>query len=206
MPEKQDLRVRRTHKLLYNAFVELIVEKSFDEISITDICEKAMVNRATFYKHFDDKYEFFCFCVKRMLQRVESKNVFDHEKDDVLSYSIKVVNALLEFLKENKNVISSAIKNQDEYVVTQMMHDILYESTMNSLKYSEKCGKKFVCPVEVLCEVLIGSSIAMTKWAFRENENYTNEEMIEFLLNISKDLELHFNAVYGSKLTDLLGK
>ncbi|MBZ0284734.1 MAG: TetR/AcrR family transcriptional regulator [Anaerolineae bacterium] len=55
--EVEDLRVRRTRKLLQEAFIELTVEKGFAAITVRDITERAMVNRSTFYRHFLDKYD-----------------------------------------------------------------------------------------------------------------------------------------------------
>jgi AcrR family transcriptional regulator len=54
---EMDLRVRRTHKLLQEAMIELITEKGFDAITVGDIAERAMINRATFYRHYQDKYD-----------------------------------------------------------------------------------------------------------------------------------------------------
>jgi AcrR family transcriptional regulator len=54
--EPADLRVRRTHKLLWEALMAELSEHPFEEISVKDICERAMVHRTTFYKHYEDKY------------------------------------------------------------------------------------------------------------------------------------------------------
>src|SRR5260370_1213134 len=54
--EQEDLRVRRTHKLLWEALMAELSERAFEEITVTDICERAMVHRTTFYKHYEDKY------------------------------------------------------------------------------------------------------------------------------------------------------
>jgi AcrR family transcriptional regulator len=51
-----DLRVRRTRKLLWDALMAEMSERAFEEITVTDICERAMVHRTTFYKHYEDKY------------------------------------------------------------------------------------------------------------------------------------------------------
>ncbi len=51
-----DLRVRRTYKFLWAALIDLMAESDFESISVTDICERAMVHRTTFYKHYEDKY------------------------------------------------------------------------------------------------------------------------------------------------------
>ena len=53
---KIDPRIRRTRKLLLDAFQELLAEKDFDSITVQDITARATVNRATFYAHFTDKY------------------------------------------------------------------------------------------------------------------------------------------------------
>jgi AcrR family transcriptional regulator len=49
-------RVKRTRSLLEQAFMGVVAEKGFQAASVQDITEKAGVNRATFYKHFNDKY------------------------------------------------------------------------------------------------------------------------------------------------------
>ncbi len=55
--EQIDLRIRRTHKFLQEAMIELITEKGFDAITVGDIAQRAMINRATFYRHYQDKYD-----------------------------------------------------------------------------------------------------------------------------------------------------
>lgn len=52
-----DLRVRRTHMFLWNALLALMTESDFESITVTEICDHAMVHRTTFYKHYTDKYE-----------------------------------------------------------------------------------------------------------------------------------------------------
>ena len=55
--DSTDLRVRRTRKLLREALIDLATEKGFDAITINDLAARAMINRATFYRHYRDKYE-----------------------------------------------------------------------------------------------------------------------------------------------------
>ena len=53
----EDLRVRRTRKMLQQAFLECTTEKGFAALTVRDITERAMVNRSTFYRHYLDKYD-----------------------------------------------------------------------------------------------------------------------------------------------------
>jgi AcrR family transcriptional regulator len=55
--KKLDPRIRRTRKLINQAFLDLMHEKGFQSISVQDIADRAEVNRATFYAHYEDKYD-----------------------------------------------------------------------------------------------------------------------------------------------------
>ena len=52
-----DLRQRKTRRLLVEALAQLLEERPFQELSVVDICRRAMVHRTTFYSHFNDKQE-----------------------------------------------------------------------------------------------------------------------------------------------------
>ncbi|GER84477.1 TetR family transcriptional regulator [Thermogemmatispora aurantia] len=54
---ENDPRVKRTRQLLLQAFSSLLEEgRTIHSIRVADITERATVNRATFYAHFEDKY------------------------------------------------------------------------------------------------------------------------------------------------------
>lgn len=69
---KLDPRAKRTRQLLQAAFLELIPEKNFQSITVQDIAERATVNRATFYAHFEDKYELLEYCIREGFLQVVS--------------------------------------------------------------------------------------------------------------------------------------
>src|ERR1700682_1937655 len=54
--KKIDPRTKRTRQLLVKALMELMMEKSFQAITVQDIAERATVNRVTFYAYFEDKF------------------------------------------------------------------------------------------------------------------------------------------------------
>jgi len=53
----EDLRIRRTRKMLQQALIEGAEEKGFAALTVRDITRRAMVNRSTFYRHYLDKYD-----------------------------------------------------------------------------------------------------------------------------------------------------
>ena len=66
---KEDPRVIRTRQLLQQAFSELMMEKSFQDITVQDIAGRATVNRVTFYAHFQDKYALLAHTVRAMIRQ-----------------------------------------------------------------------------------------------------------------------------------------
>jgi AcrR family transcriptional regulator len=52
-----DLRARRTRKLLREALLALIEERGFDALTVGELAERAMVSRAAFYRYYQDKYD-----------------------------------------------------------------------------------------------------------------------------------------------------
>lgn len=73
--ERVDPRVKRTRKLLQQAFLELFQEKGFASITIQDITERATVNRATFYAHFPDKYALLDSIMRELFGQVLARHL-----------------------------------------------------------------------------------------------------------------------------------
>ena len=53
--KKEDLRVIKTKKLIRKSFMELSKKINYQKISIKDLCDNAMINRNTFYLHYENK-------------------------------------------------------------------------------------------------------------------------------------------------------
>ncbi|MEY9866440.1 TetR/AcrR family transcriptional regulator [Peribacillus sp. RS7] len=52
-----DRRILKTQEAIKNAFIELMSEKGFDQITIQDISDRANVGRRTIYHHYMDKFD-----------------------------------------------------------------------------------------------------------------------------------------------------
>lgn len=54
---KTDPRVRYTRMIIQTTFLELLQQKPLSKITVREICDKAEINRSTFYKHYQDCYD-----------------------------------------------------------------------------------------------------------------------------------------------------
>ena len=54
MDTKTDLRIVKTRKVIREAFLELRVTSPLEKVKVRDICTLALVNKSTFYNHYED--------------------------------------------------------------------------------------------------------------------------------------------------------
>jgi AcrR family transcriptional regulator len=95
--EKLDPRVKRTRGLILQSFENLLAEKNFESVSVQDVTDKAQINRATFYAHFQDKYALLDFSIQQMfMQEIEKRtlNVCSYSPDNLRN----LILAVCEFL------------------------------------------------------------------------------------------------------------
>src|SRR5260221_11315263 len=133
-PEEKhvDLRVRRTRLMLQKAFVELIATKPFQSVTIQDIADRAMVNRATFYDHFTDKYALIEYSLRDWFRQLLDSNL---PADSTLSTTTVqlLILSVYEFLKQMTGAACSASAvdkhNQNlpslETQVTMLIREVL---------------------------------------------------------------------------------
>lgn len=69
---KTDRRILRTRNTLGEAIVALMQEKSFEEITVQEVLDRAGVGRSTFYTHYRDKDDLFMSDVEEFLESVGS--------------------------------------------------------------------------------------------------------------------------------------
>ena len=59
IPMSENQRVRLSKQLLRQSLIDLLHQKSIHKVSVREICDKAQVNRSTFYKYYGNQYELF---------------------------------------------------------------------------------------------------------------------------------------------------
>ncbi|MCL4273351.1 MAG: TetR/AcrR family transcriptional regulator [Anaerolineales bacterium] len=94
-----DPRVKRTRSLILSSFESLLAEKGFETISVQDVTDKAEINRATFYAHFQDKYALLDTAMSQMfMQEIEKRtlNVCTYTPDNLRN----LILAVCEFLSK----------------------------------------------------------------------------------------------------------
>ena len=184
--KKMDLRARQTYMLLTNALFELLREKSFSEISVTDICEKAMVHRTTFYKHFEDK-EHLLRAVISDLQNEFQKHCKEELKGEYThkEYYLYLFKKVLEYISENKILISKTLFDKTNNYIEEVCCTAIATQLKEHFKMREKnhCVK-FKIPHSILATYYTSASISLADWWLKNDMSIPIDDMVKYLNTI----------------------
>lgn len=75
-----DARTRYTKMVIRNAFLQLLRKYSIEKISVTEICRLAEINRATFYRYYENQYDLLSSLESEMLDDIK-KSVYEYKGD-----------------------------------------------------------------------------------------------------------------------------
>lgn len=180
MKEKTDLRVIKTKKALYESLLELMKEKTFEEIKVSDICEQALINRSTFYSHYQDKYELF----SSYIDNLKTSLIKELEKNTNIStskeYYLEMARLFLNHVSEQKQVYRAIIKQNRNSIIMDMIYNAFNEDIAKKIAIDEKKNWENI-PSDFIATFYLGAMFSVViKWLTNENQ-YTKKELIKYL-------------------------
>ena len=102
MEQKENQRIRLTRKLLTDAFMNMLQEQPIHAISIRDLCEKAGINRTTFYHHYGSQYDLLNDISTRFLAEIAHQlSTADAENQDSVQERVTLV---FQYLEDNLSI------------------------------------------------------------------------------------------------------
>lgn len=94
---KTDIREIRTKRMLLDAFEELNQEKSIEDMTVSELCDKSTVRRATFYRHFEDKYAFYEYYLSTLTEKLLAQ-AKEYDDVDLRTYTQSMHRRLIKFI------------------------------------------------------------------------------------------------------------
>lgn len=151
---KEDLRISRTKRLLYEAFVQLLKEKPFYKISIHALADCAQINRVTFYLHYQNMNDFIEHFLDENLSKIEE--ILIHSYDETLptlDREQQMFEHLLIYIQEHKDMFNLLLVEkalpQFERQLIQMLKSTTVEHIHNVVTIDQKSISDYEMPREV---------------------------------------------------------
>lgn len=138
---KTDPRALRTRKLIMDSFIILSEQKDFPDITIKDITTEAMINRATFYYHFDDKYELLDKALSEVLMvNLSSEKYEGSELSEEVFVNIFI--AVTNFQKSLSTRCHGGYEDTISRIIREQLEVILYKMLLKHHQSEEDQGLK----------------------------------------------------------------
>ena len=176
--EKQDRRTRRTRQLLRDAFVALLKEKRYEDVSVQDIIELADVARSTFYVHYVDKEDLL---VGRW--GVFASNLGVHveglKHDENKQHSILSTLGWFHHIKAQGDLLKIIAKDPAMDLAMKTLHGILLEDMQMRIQNHLPENGNASIPPSLVTDYLAGSLMTLLKWWVKQGMSYPPERMDE---------------------------
>jgi AcrR family transcriptional regulator len=181
-------RINRTKTAIYKALVELIGEKGFNAVTVSDISDRADINRGTFYKHYRDKFDLLDQIEAEIINDVEgivlqaqSLNFADFNSND---NPLPIVVSIFEYMKDNSALINSILGVEGD---TAYLYR-LGQAVEKNLKLGFLAGlraKNFLVPAEYLISYAIFAHFGVIRTWLKNDCRETPREMAIILSKLS---------------------
>jgi AcrR family transcriptional regulator len=169
---KTDPRVLRTRKLIMDSFIELSGKKEFKDITIKDITTEAMINRATFYYHFEDIYNLLEKVLSEVLLVNLNYELYQNDELDEEAY-IRIFNAITNFQKSLSNRCHRGYEDTIARIIREQLEIIFYKMLLKQNRTEEDEALKITAVI--LSWGIYGASV---EWK-RNTNNIPPEEFIK---------------------------
>lgn len=145
---KSESKYFNTAAKMNEALVAILETKPFEYITIKEICEKAGVNRSTFYLHYENTRDLLNETVRHLINGflsyfpVDTGNITDKFSSCELSalnfISEKYVHPYLSYIKENRIVFSTALTHARSFgfdSIYQQMFEHIFNPILARFDY-----------------------------------------------------------------------
>ncbi|RIX46530.1 TetR/AcrR family transcriptional regulator [Paenibacillus nanensis] len=171
---KVDRRIVKTQESLKKAVIELMSEKSFDEITIQDIADRANVNRGTIYLHYQDKYDLLDKLIETHLNEIGEMEKWACEMDWV-----DALVPYFEYFENNYLFFSTMLASKDAKGAPSSFRKRLLASFMEGFKdeIDRESGKNTDLSDDVLLQYAGTAYVGVIEWWIRNGMPYPPKVM-----------------------------
>lgn len=185
---------KRTLKALRKALKELLQVKSLEQVSVQELCDKAMVSRGTFYNYFYDKYDLLNYDWTQIQLEIDPQfGDIDLKSMDYEEYMHLFLKNLINYLSNKREIYNMIINNNANSIFFVNMHEYIGKQIFSKLKDANNINNKFKVPLELLATVYSNIIITVGKWWLKSGEEYTEKEVYDFFaILIDKNVVYNF--------------
>ncbi|MCC0633073.1 TetR/AcrR family transcriptional regulator C-terminal domain-containing protein [Clostridioides sp. ZZV14-6154] len=184
-----DRRTIRTKKMIRSALAELIDEKGFNNISVTDLTQRADINRGTFYLHYVDKYD--------LLEKIENEIIQEIEEETKHLDSVNMMNIdasneplpfmvkLFEYFRKNSVIIKSILGPKGDPTFERKIKRFIEINLFEKQKLKNFNIDEAVISEEYFIQYILSADLGVIQYWLEKNMKESPDEMALILARMS---------------------
>lgn len=187
MAKKTDLRVQRTRKMIIEAFFKLVETKGYEAVTIQDIADEAMINRATFYAHFKDKQHLydaiFTFTLSAFTAILDSQQLVNGNRVRV-KHIEELLTQLYINIQENKSFFLTIMDNNFNEHFRKRLAEIIeekYATIFSQLRITEN---DIDVPIDFVIEYMTSIFIGTLHWWITSETDMTPNQFAQLVIKL----------------------
>ena len=177
MEEKVDFRVKKTRRALLQALRSLLMEKSFDAITVTELCERAEIRRVTFYTHFDSKEDLFIYLIREMQERFCKESEGAAEAQTPSSYCADVLRHILDFMEEHEKIAETVMDSSAQSLVLDALSKQIGADLRSCAVPAEQQDTAIPAATEMQAVLCSGALLSCARWWVTQGKQVSKEDM-----------------------------
>lgn len=178
--KKENRKVRYTKKVLQDSLIELMREKPISKITIKALCDKADINRSTFYTHYTDQFDLLRTIEDETISWLKevAKSLIQETKHDVI---MPLLVSVMEYIVDNSKHLQVLMSEQGDINFQKQLFMIIYE--ICGLNFTENQKTESNSKELYLIFVVNGSVGVIRQW-LKNGLSYSANEIAQVIYEL----------------------
>ena len=201
--KKTDIRVKRTYEQLIEALIQLLSKKSFDDLTVLEICTQANVHRATFYKHFIDKHDFLNCCLKIKLGELDFERPSkDFSIEAMRENCMRMIKMVLSFIESNREFVENVSSEYYSASFTNALSDAIADFIIEQIKVKSGLSEKLGYNLPLMANYYAGATVSLARWWATSDNACSKREFLDFAKRKIDDLCNYLSTFLDSSASE----
>lgn len=175
MPKRQT----ESKQYIKKALILLLEEKTFEQISISDITRKAGINRGTFYLHFKDKYDMLMQFKEELLSNLYTmlnKGSIETDHYNILVNTFSYLKSDFEFIQALSKISSISF--------SKTIKDFVLDFILEFPKAKTVIAEHYAIPYHYAIQVYLASIESLISYWVATGGNESPQEMTDIISKV----------------------
>ncbi|KAB8286831.1 transcriptional regulator [Bifidobacterium ramosum] len=177
---------QRTLDAFFDAMTALLQTKSFADISVNELCERAGYPRATFYNYFEDRDDLLTYCWTALSRQA---NLADLASTNPAHRVDTALDAMADLLESNADMLRQVLANNPpEGPLFSSLHTFIKRQASEIIRTCID-RDRFTLPADLIADHYANTVMLILDWAYLRGHTLTREQLHDYVHTLLRGVE-----------------